>query len=275
MEKSNKLEKYSKLPLSGFSLKIIGIILMVFDHIHQMFYFAGIPTWFTMLGRLVAPIFIFLSSEGMRYTHSRLKYIRNLAFGSIFMTFMTTILQRVLPSEEGVMLMNNIFGTMLSIAVCISVIDIIISGFKNSNWKNLIVGFLLLALVLIYNFTSMYLMAVPVVGIYIVLAIPSFFMVEGGPVFVILGIILYYCKGNKVLQITTIAAASIISTGFWASGFEFNSLFSENIQWMMIFSAIPIALYNGKEGKKMKKFFYVFYPAHIAVLYIISVMIFK
>ena len=33
---------------------------------------------------------------------------------------------------------------------------------------------------------------------------------------------------------------------------------------------IPIALYNGKEGLKCKKFFYGFYPVHLIVLYIIS-----
>ena len=33
---------------------------------------------------------------------------------------------------------------------------------------------------------------------------------------------------------------------------------------------IPIALYNGKDGLKCKKFFYGFYPVHLIVLYIIS-----
>lgn len=48
-----------KVGLTAFHLKIFGITLMVFDHVHQMFYFAVIPMWFTMLGRIVAPIFIF------------------------------------------------------------------------------------------------------------------------------------------------------------------------------------------------------------------------
>ncbi len=38
------------------------------------------------------------------------------------------------------------------------------------------------------------------------------------------------------------------------------------------FAIIPIALYNGRRGLKMKYFFYAFYPAHLALLYLIAVL---
>ena len=40
---------------------------------------------------------------------------------------------------------------------------------------------------------------------------------------------------------------------------------------MSVISVILISMYNGKRGMKMKYFFYVFYPAHFLVLYLVSV----
>ncbi|MFP3154115.1 conjugal transfer protein TraX [Lachnospiraceae bacterium ZAX-1] len=45
-----------------------------------------------------------------------------------------------------------------------------------------------------------------------------------------------------------------------------NSFFG-GIQNYALFSLIPILLYNGERGKKVKYIFYIFYPAHLLVLY--------
>lgn len=61
--------------LSGTQLKFIGLLMMVLDHIHYFFEFTGvIPEWFSMLGRLGAPLFLFCTVEGFAHTHDRKRY---------------------------------------------------------------------------------------------------------------------------------------------------------------------------------------------------------
>ena len=46
--------------LSDTTLKEIALALMVLDHIHYFFAFTGaVPEWFSMLGRVSAPLFLF------------------------------------------------------------------------------------------------------------------------------------------------------------------------------------------------------------------------
>lgn len=45
-------------------------------------------------------------------------------------------------------------------------------------------------------------------------------------------------------------------------------------EWQAIFAFIPICMYNGKRGRNIKYFFYVFYPAHLLLLYLIGQIIF-
>ena len=61
--------------LDGTQLKTIALALMVLDHIHYFFEFTGcIPTVFSMLGRLSAPLFLFCTVEGFAHTHDRRRY---------------------------------------------------------------------------------------------------------------------------------------------------------------------------------------------------------
>lgn len=77
---------------------------------------------------------------------------------------------------------------------------------------------------------------------------------------------LLFIPWQKWLQISAIGVVALIS----AASYNFQELFGVNHQWMMILAAIPIVLYNGEKGRGMRNFFYIFYPAHIAIFAIIS-----
>ncbi len=61
--------------LSGTTLKLMALALMLLDHIHYFFAFTGaVPLWFTQAGRLAAPLFLFCTVEGFAHTHDRRRY---------------------------------------------------------------------------------------------------------------------------------------------------------------------------------------------------------
>lgn len=257
--------------LTAFQLKVIGIIMMVFDHVHQMFYAKGIPLWFTMIGRLVAPIFLFLSAEGFHYTHNKLAYIRNLLVGFWIMGLIDLGLPMLLPNDS-VSLSNNIFGTLLLGVLSMYCYD----GFKN--WRqNQKQGWISIGIVLfVFGYSAYYYMlmtniATININLFRISSIifPNLIATEGGILLVVLALFFYIFRENRNLQIVSLLVASLLATGFQFSG----ALLNDNVQWMMAFSAILIWMYSGKEGKKMKWFFYYFYPIHIAILYIISALI--
>lgn len=55
-----------------------------------------------------------------------------------------------------------------------------------------------------------------------------------------------------------------------AGGALWNFLWNNRIQEYGALAMIPLVLYNGERGRKMKYFFYVFYPLHLTILYAIS-----
>ena len=102
--------------LNATTLKLLAVVLMFLDHIHQMFAAAGAPLWLTMAGRLVFPIFLFASAESFHYTRSKKNYLKRLLFASWGMTIFTFVLQRLVPNEH-VVLMNNAFSTFFIAAL--------------------------------------------------------------------------------------------------------------------------------------------------------------
>ncbi len=257
--------------LDATIIKLVAVVLMFMDHVHQMFVSAGAPLWLSMAGRLVFPMFLFISAESFHYTHSKKKYLLRLFFASLGMSFFTLFLQRVLPNSNNVVLVNNAFSTFFVAGLYMLSWDWLVDGIRNKAPKQIVKALLcgivpiltaipfLLTTALQSNenipgFVIQFLVTLS-------LAVPSVLTVEGGFLLVVLGAVFYILRKHRLAQIVSLLLLS-----------AFIYKVSGGIQWMMGFAAIPMALYNGKRGYGMKNFFYIFYPAHIGLLYIISTL---
>lgn len=56
-------------------------------------------------------------------------------------------------------------------------------------------------------------------------------------------------------------------------GGAWNFLWQSRVQYAGAAAMVPIALYGGERGRKMKYFFYLFYPVHLLILYALSLWV--
>ncbi|MDR3091141.1 MAG: conjugal transfer protein TraX [Clostridiales bacterium] len=259
-----------KQGLTGNALKMLGAALMVFDHLHEfIFTTAAYPgaVWMNMLGRLVLPIFLFMCAEGFFYTSNRKRYLLRLLIGFWVMNLGDWALSAAFPLSNidlsaRPQLMNNVFGTMFMVAFYLLLIEFFKAGIREKKALKIAGGALLLLAPVAFAVAVFFLMSVPVVGTMIFLLVPNLLLVESSFIFVAIGIAFYCLRRWRWAQVSVLAAYSMVH---FIAG-----LGSGDIQWMMIFAVIPLLMYNGKRGGGSKYFFYVFYPAHIWLFYLLA-----
>lgn len=262
--------------LTGFQIKVIALVLMVFDHIHYFFEYTGqVPTLFSQLGRISGYLFLYMVLEGFSHTRSRKKYIRRMYGMSVLMgTINYCIATFGLSRTDGFYPINNIFATF-------TLILILIEGIECLKQKKRVQGIAFLAVGILPNCLA-YLLPMsmmPVLGLVMTTVLPLPMFVEGGIFYVIAGLILYGFKKRKVLQISVFG----IFTLLWTIGMPLlmgidltvANLFTTYYEWIGIFAIPFMCLYNGQRGRSMKGFFYAFYPVHVYVFYILSFIFFK
>ncbi len=220
--------------MTSFVIKIFACITMILDHIKYAIPFT--ENFVTVyLGRVSFPLFAFLVSEGYDHTKDLKKYYKRLLiFGIIsqipFMLFRTLV---------GEWKLLNIMFTLLLGLFCIT-------SFEKEKRKWI---------------------SIPTIIALIVLG--EIIKVDYGWFGVISVFVIHVLKNKKI---TLVISYFGITIAFYYSLIQ-NQIFALNgmfyILWT-IASMIFILMYNGKEGKKLKKFFYWFYPIHMLILYLLS-----
>lgn len=266
--------------LSDTSLKEIALALMVLDHIHYFFSFTGaVPEWFSMLGRVSAPLFLFCTAEGFAHTHDRRTYLLRLWGMGAGMGLVQFVIGVGLGRRaDGFYPMNGILRD-LTVACLL---------WQGIDWlRQRRLG---RALALVGGVGVLW----PAVSLALVAALPPAgqlplyflswtvlpnwaFSTDGGVWFILGGVLLYALRGRRKIQVLAWAAWA-----FWidmgsvsyllrmGGGISLGQAMLLSYQWMEVFAAPLMLLYNGQRGAGHKQLFYWFYPAHVYGLYAVS-----
>lgn len=257
------------------SLKIIALVFMVMDHIGE--FFSQTPMWFRLVGRISAPIFFYCSAWGFFYTSDRKKYLIRLYFMGLLMSLGNIILQILFPKE--ILLNNNIFTTLFLGCMTVYLFEkdnMITSKLK---WLILLIVQQIIAFFLCVVFAE--LLQIPkFLDIYILYyaygsLFGSAFFTEGSIWFVIYYVFVYFLKNKKLFLSLFVMFFSFVLEVFvrrthYMRGAAMYLFPFFDFQWLMMLVVPFFWIYNGKKGKGIKWFYYLIYPLHIWLLYILS-----
>jgi hypothetical protein len=206
---------------------------MIIDHVGYAFFPQVVSL--RILGRLAFPIYAYMIAEGCTYTKNRKRYLASILsmgilFQLVYLVFMRSLYQGILITFS------------LSIGLIYS-IDVLIHSDK-------LVKRLLMILPIM--FISFYGLICPE------LLEEYGFSIDYNIFGILLPVFIYFAP-TKPLKLIFCAFVLIIMSSY--TGFT---------QWFSLLTIPLLALYSGRRGKaKMKYFFYIAYPLHFVIIYVI------
>lgn len=221
--------------LTGNQLKLIALITMTIDHIGMML-FPGVRV-LRAIGRIAFPIFAFMIAEGCQYTRNRRKYL-------LSMVSLAAVCQLVYYFAMGSLYMSVLVTFSLSIGL------IYLADYAQAGGRFGTVG--LMAAICGLSFLTHVLPDL----------IPhTDYGIDYGIWGILLPVLVYFGK-DKTEKLRNFAVGQVIL-----------ALGSGSLQWFSLATVPLLAMYNGKRGKrKMKYLFYIYYPAHLVVIYLLSLL---
>ncbi len=229
--------------MNSFQLKILALITMIIDHIGIVF-FPNILV-FRFIGRISFPIYCFLISLGLKYTKNYKKYILRLF---LFAIISEPFYDLCFGFKLDFFSKTNVIYTLF-----LGTVSIILYNKIKNKFIRIITLILFLYLAFLLNTDYSYL---GVLLIYIFYFSKTKFQ------------ILYYGLFWVILK--NINGINTII---------FNNVpinYIQNIIMFFVFTYLAffiILRYNNKKGKSLKYLFYISYPLHLFIFYILKVIL--
>ncbi len=216
--------------LSGNALKLLAAAAMFLDHMGMLLFPGNMAL--RLIGRLAFPIYAYMIAEGCRYTRSRLRY-----FLSLFS--LGAACQAVYFLADGSLYFSILITFSLSILTIYAM-----DGYKASP-----------------SLPTATLVVLALVGVW---GLNRVFTIDYGFWGTMVPVLVSLPRGTRFD--TREAALAMLALGLTVLGLNLGG-----IQIFALAALVPLALYSGKRGKgNLKYFFYVFYPAHLALLQVIA-----
>lgn len=267
--------------LTSTGLKTIALVLMVLDHIHYFFGFTGwIPDWFSMLGRLSAPLFLFCVVEGFTHTRNRKKYFLKVYALSVLMSALL-----ILMSVFGLFVRPDGFYPMNGMMTSFAILMIVWQGIDWLGEKRYLRGLAAVILPLAWPILlstaqgMLPALRLPLAVLGLTLVPTWGFSLDACIPVLIEGILLYMLRRNRRRQALAfiifdflfffvLVYVSLLTSQ--PADFHWTQMFTTYYEWYGAFAGLLMLCYNGRRGSGHKALFYTFYPAHIYVFYALS-----
>lgn len=256
-----------KPSLSASALKYIALAAMLLDH---MAYYLSLPLPLRWVGRLAAPIFLFFVVEGFCHTRRFGRYLLRMYAVAVGMGLVNTLLARYAAGfrPDGITPQNGICATFFLLLLMLRGLSLL----QQRRWA---AGLALAAAPFALPLLLARLLPGPVCSLLFGTVLPSPYSCEGGVPFLLLGLLLYAFRARRGVQL---GAYVLFSLGVYLlpalqGGCSVSLLLWGYYQWMMVFAALPLSCYNGARGSAPRWLFYVFYPAHVYLLWALGALL--
>ncbi len=249
-------------------LKLIAIISMLIDHVGAAFFTGSdlmIGSWklytvMRIVGRLAFPIFAYCIAVGVNYTRSVPKYALRLLIIGIISQPLYCLGLNHMPQV----------AVEMGPGLLLSSVDWFLASMKYSN----IMFELLLGLLVLWSIRDQkYALTAVLMALAYHLS-PAFLNASYGWNGVVLMVLFYLFIDNPTASFAWVAGFMAwwgLSYTLPLNGAQFQWSASTQI-WALL--ALPLIYINTKSGLKLNKWvFYLFYPAHLGVIYLIDYLI--